>query len=354
MKHAHLLRRALGAALLSAVLAGGVRRRAEPDRRRRHVPVPDLFEVVRRLQAEDRRRDQLPVDRQRRRHPAGEGRHRGLRRQRRGALRRGAEGHAAHACCTSRPWRARWCSPTTCPTSRAPLQLTPDVITAIYLGRITVWNDKRIAAANPGVRLPAAPILAVHRSDGSGTTNIYTNYLAAVSAEWKELVGAGTSVSWPSGVGGKGNDGVAGVVKQTPGAIGYVELAYAKHNQLPDGARAQQGGQVHGGLAGFHHGGGRGRVGAAGEGRAHADRELAGARRLADRGPDVPARLPGRQGRGPGEGAGRLHRLGDPRRAVVRRRPRLREAAGGGREGERRHAAPALRGRQEVCTRRSR
>ncbi|HEY6193884.1 MAG TPA: phosphate ABC transporter substrate-binding protein PstS [Candidatus Eisenbacteria bacterium] len=118
------------------------------------------------------------------------------------------------------------------PDLKSPLQLTPDVIVAIYLGRITTWNDKRLAAVNPGVRLPAAPILAVHRSDGSGTTNIFVNYLAAVSTEWKELVGVGTSVSWPSGVGGKGNDGVAGVVKQTPGAIGYVELAYAKHNQL--------------------------------------------------------------------------------------------------------------------------
>jgi phosphate transport system substrate-binding protein len=118
------------------------------------------------------------------------------------------------------------------PDLKSPLQLSPDVIVGIYLGRITMWNDKRIAAVNPGVRLPVAPILAVHRSDGSGTTNIYVNYLAAVSTEWKELVGVGTSVSWPSGVGGKGNDGVAGVVKQTPGAIGYVELAYAKHNQL--------------------------------------------------------------------------------------------------------------------------
>ena len=116
---------------------------------------------------------------------------------------------------------------------KAPLQLTPDAILGIYLGRITTWNDKRIAAANPGVKLPAAPILAVHRSDGSGTTNIFVSYLAAVSTEWKELVGVGTSVSWPSGVGGKGNDGVAGVIKQTPGAIGYVELAYAKHNALP-------------------------------------------------------------------------------------------------------------------------
>jgi phosphate transport system substrate-binding protein len=119
------------------------------------------------------------------------------------------------------------------PDLKAQLQLTPDVIVGIYFGRITTWNDKRIAAVNPGVKLPPMPILAVHRSDGSGTTNIYVNYLAAVSTEWKEMVGAGTSVSWPSGVGGKGNEGVSGVVKQTPGAIGYVELAYAKHNQLP-------------------------------------------------------------------------------------------------------------------------
>ena len=113
------------------------------------------------------------------------------------------------------------------------LQLTPDVLAGIYLGTITTWNDKRLAAVNPGVTLPAAPILAVHRSDGSGTTNIFTTYLSAVSSKWKDLAGAATSVSWPSGVGGKGNDGVAGVIKQTPGAIGYVELAYAKQNQLP-------------------------------------------------------------------------------------------------------------------------
>jgi len=113
------------------------------------------------------------------------------------------------------------------------LQLTPDVLAGIYLGTITTWNDKKVAAVNPGVTLPAAPILAVHRSDGSGTTNIFTTYLSSVSSKWKDLAGAATSVSWPSGVGGKGNDGVAGVVKQTPGAIGYVELAYAKQNQLP-------------------------------------------------------------------------------------------------------------------------
>jgi len=119
------------------------------------------------------------------------------------------------------------------PGFTAELKLTPELISGIYMGKITTWNDPKMAKANPGVTLPPAPILPVHRSDGSGTTNIYTTYLSLVSTDWKELVGAGTAVSWPAGVGGKGNDGVAGVVKQTPGAIGYVELAYAKQNQLP-------------------------------------------------------------------------------------------------------------------------
>jgi len=118
------------------------------------------------------------------------------------------------------------------PGFSGPLNLTPEIIIGIYFGRITTWNDKLIAAANPGKTMPAAPILAVHRSDGSGTTNIFTTYCSAVSGEWKELVGTNTAVSWPSGVGGKGNEGVSGVVRQTPGAIGYVELAYAKQNQL--------------------------------------------------------------------------------------------------------------------------
>jgi len=95
-----------------------------------------------------------------------------------------------------------------------------------------MWNDKRIAAANPGVALPAAPILPVHRSDGSGTTYIFVSYLSDVSREWKDLVGANTSVSWPVGIGGKGNEGVAGLVRQTQNSIGYVELAYAKQNNF--------------------------------------------------------------------------------------------------------------------------
>jgi len=118
------------------------------------------------------------------------------------------------------------------PDVEQPIRLTSDAIAAIYMGKITMWNHKTIQAANPGMSLPTAPILPVHRSDGSGTTNIFTTYLSTVSRSWKELVGANTSVSWPVGIGGKGNEGVAGLVRQTPGSIGYVELAYAKHNKL--------------------------------------------------------------------------------------------------------------------------
>jgi len=119
------------------------------------------------------------------------------------------------------------------PGLKGPVKLTPEAIVGIYMGKITTWNDRVIAAANPGLSLPPVPLLPVHRSDGSGTTNIFTTYLSAVSGPWKEMVGANTAVSWPAGVGGKGNDGVAGLVKQTPGSIGYVELAYAKQNKLP-------------------------------------------------------------------------------------------------------------------------
>src|SRR5262245_52144705 len=118
------------------------------------------------------------------------------------------------------------------PSLTAPLQLTSDQVAAIYLGKITMWNDKRIAATNPGVALPNLPIAAIHRSDGSGTTYIFTTYLSAVSKDWKEMVGNNTSVSWPVGLGGKGNEGVSGLVRQAPGAVGYVELAYAKQNNF--------------------------------------------------------------------------------------------------------------------------
>jgi len=113
------------------------------------------------------------------------------------------------------------------------LKFTSDVLADIFLGKITTWNDTRIAAANPGVALPAQPIIVVHRSDGSGTTYIWVDYLSKVNPEWQQKVGRGTSVNWPVGLGGKGNEGVSGQVKNTPGALGYVELAYAVKNKLP-------------------------------------------------------------------------------------------------------------------------
>ncbi len=113
------------------------------------------------------------------------------------------------------------------------LKLTPDVIADIFLGKITKWNDARIAKINPDIALPDATIAVAHRSDGSGTTFLFTNYLAQVSPEWKEKVGAGKSVNWPVGIGGKGNEGVAGVLRQQPNSIGYIELAYAVQNKIP-------------------------------------------------------------------------------------------------------------------------
>ena len=121
------------------------------------------------------------------------------------------------------------------PGLNANLNFTPDVIADIFLGKITNWNDNRITSLNKGINIPSTPILVAHRSDGSGTTNIFTNYLSKVSPEWKAKVGSGTAVNWPSGLGGKGNEGVSGLVKQTPGSIGYVELIYAIQNKMPNG-----------------------------------------------------------------------------------------------------------------------
>jgi phosphate transport system substrate-binding protein len=111
------------------------------------------------------------------------------------------------------------------------LKFTAAVVADIFLGKLTKWSDPRIAALNPGVKLPNDDILVVHRSDGSGTTYIWTDYLSKVSPDWKDKVGKGTSVNWPVGLGGKGNEGVSATVGQTPGAIGYVELAYANANK---------------------------------------------------------------------------------------------------------------------------
>lgn len=117
-----------------------------------------------------------------------------------------------------------------------PLKFTGKVLADIYLGKIKTWNDKAIAALNPGVTIPPLPITVARRSDGSGTTYVFSDYLSKVSNEWKSKVGVGNSLQWPVGTGAKGNDGVAGVVKSTPGAIGYVELVYAKQNKLPFGS----------------------------------------------------------------------------------------------------------------------
>jgi phosphate transport system substrate-binding protein len=114
-----------------------------------------------------------------------------------------------------------------------PLKFSSEVIADIFLGKIKKWNDPKIVADNAGVTLPASDITVVHRSDGSGTSAVFTDYLSKASAEWKEKVGSGTSPSWPTGIGGKGNEGVTGQVKNTPNTIGYVELAYAVQNKLP-------------------------------------------------------------------------------------------------------------------------
>ncbi|HEY2410308.1 MAG TPA: phosphate ABC transporter substrate-binding protein PstS [Polyangiaceae bacterium] len=113
------------------------------------------------------------------------------------------------------------------------LNITPDVLSQIYLGKIKKWNDPKLKADNKDLKLPASDISVVYRTDGSGTTAIFTGYLAKVSSEWKDSVGAGKSVKWPAGLGAKGNEGVTGQVKTTPGAIGYVERAYASQNKLP-------------------------------------------------------------------------------------------------------------------------
>jgi phosphate transport system substrate-binding protein len=121
------------------------------------------------------------------------------------------------------------------PGITAELNFTAEALAGIYLAKITKWNDPAIASANKGVNLPANDIIVVHRSDGSGTTYIWTDYLSKVSEEWKSKVGKNTSVNWPTGLGGNKNEGVAGLVKQTPNSIGYVELIYAIQNKMPYG-----------------------------------------------------------------------------------------------------------------------
>ena len=119
------------------------------------------------------------------------------------------------------------------PDVKDQLKLTPDLVAGIFLGDIKTWDDKKIADANPGVKLPSDAISVAYRSDGSGTTNVFTSYLSAISGTWKDKVGAGKSVSFPIGSGAKGNEGVAGLIKTTPGTIGYIEIAYANQTHQP-------------------------------------------------------------------------------------------------------------------------
>ena len=129
------------------------------------------------------------------------------------------------------------------PSISTELKFTPQVLAGIFLGKITNWNDKAIATANPGVNLPNQQIIVVHRSDGSGTTYVWTDYLSKVSPEWLAKVGKGTSVAWPTGLGAKGNEGVSGMVRQMEGSIGYVELTYALQNNMPFGSVQNSEGQ---------------------------------------------------------------------------------------------------------------
>ena len=129
------------------------------------------------------------------------------------------------------------------PNVTAELKFTGAVLADIYLGKITKWNDPALAKLNPGVTLPGADITVVHRSDGSGTTFIWVDYLSKASPDWQKKVGVATSVNWPAGIGGKGNEGVSGLVSQTPGSIGYVELIYASQNNIKYGSVQNQSGE---------------------------------------------------------------------------------------------------------------
>jgi phosphate transport system substrate-binding protein len=130
------------------------------------------------------------------------------------------------------------------PEVTSELKLSPEVLAGIFLGEIGTWNDPKIAALNEGAKLPAKPIVVVHRSDGSGTTFVFTDYLSKISPAWKDKVGKGTAVKFPAGIGAKGNEGVTGQVKQSDGAIGYVELIYAKANRLPVASLKNRAGKI--------------------------------------------------------------------------------------------------------------
>ena len=230
------------------------------------------------------------------------------------------------------------------------LKFTPEAIAGIYLGKITKWNDPALTGPNPGVALPNQDIIVIHRADGSGTTYIFTDYLSKVSPVWDSKVGKSTSVNWPVGLGGKGNEGVTGLVKQSPSSIGYVELIYALSNQLPFGdVKNQSGAFVKPSLES---------VTAAAAGYAN---QMPDDFRVMITNAPGPASYPisgmtwllvyeKQKDADKGKAAGAVHQLDAPRRAEVCPRPAIRAAATGGRrEGTESSATGDQLGRQAVA-----
>jgi phosphate transport system substrate-binding protein len=205
------------------------------------------------------------------------------------------------------------------PGVSTPLKFSGPLLADIFLGKVTKWNDAAITAENPGVSRPGSEITVVHRSDGSGTSYIWADYLAKVSPEWSKRVGVATAVNWPVGVGGKGNEGVAGLVKQTPNSIGYVELIYALQNKIPYGAVKNASGEyVRASIDAVTA------AAAATEGKMPPDfRERAGQRRLSGRVLHLAAPVREQQGQGAGQGHGGFREVGPRRRTALRERPRI-------------------------------
>ena len=189
--------------------------------------------------------DQLPVDRQRRRYSPGAGRNGGFRGQRRSDDRSSSSRESKVKMLHVPTVLGAVVPAYNIPGVSGEMKFTPDVLADIFLGKITKWNDPAITKVNPGVNFPDQNITVVHRSDGSGTTYIFTDYLSKVSSDWKRQVGKGTSVKWPVGIGGKGNEGVAGTIRQLPGSIGYIELIYALQNKIPFGSVQNSSRQLH-------------------------------------------------------------------------------------------------------------
>ena len=209
------------------------------------------------------------------------------------------------------------------PNVNAELKFSGQVLADIFLGKITKWNDPAIAKLNAGVTLPATDITVAHRADGSGTTYIWVDFLSKLSPEWKTKVGVATSVNWPTGVGGRGNEGVSGLVKQTPGAIGYVELIYALQNKIAVRERHERGGRTGQGDGGIGHGRGRRSSEVDAARLPSVDHQRAGQRRLPDLVLHLDAPVRKREGQVAGQDHGGLHEVGIDRRSEVLRRAGL-------------------------------